>query len=151
MYLVSACLAGVKCRYDGNDNLVPEIRKLVEEGKAFMVCPEVMAGLSVPRPPCEIRQVAEGDKVFDATGKDLTDAFKKGAEMTLSKAIEIKADAAILKYRSPSCGCGKIYDGTFSGKQIDGDGFTVRLLKGNGIRVYCEKDIVLLGLKQPED
>ena len=131
MYIVSACLAGVDCKYKGGNNINEDVVKLVKEGKAILVCPEQMGGLKTPRLPSEIK----GDKVFRSDGKDVTLEYKKGAEEALKVAKLVGSKKAIFKVKSPSCGCGKIYDGTFSGKLIDGDGVTTKLFKENGIEV----------------
>ncbi|HHW57727.1 MAG TPA: DUF523 domain-containing protein [Clostridia bacterium] len=136
MYLVSACLAGVNCKYDGGNNGKEEIKKLIEEGKAILVCPEQLGGLPTPRLPSEIR----GDRVFDIKGKEVTENFYRGAYETLKIAKMYGIREAIFKAKSPSCGCGKIYDGTFSGKLVEGDGITTRILKKNGITVMTEQD-----------
>lgn len=139
MYIVSACLAGMNCKYNGGHNADPRIKKLVEEGKAMPVCPEQMGGLPIPRPPAEIkggtgRDVLDGKaRVVNAEGADVTEAFIKGAREALKLAQLVKADKAILKAKSPSCGCGLIYDGTFSGRLIEGNGVAAQLLLDNGI------------------
>ena len=139
MYIVSACLAGIKCRYDGKDNGDEKIIQLVKEGKAITVCPEVFGGLSIPRVPCEIVLDDKGNiKVINKEGVDCTENFKEGAKKTLAIAEILGADTAILKSKSPSCGCGKIYDGTFSGKLVEGDGVAAKFLTENGIKVYNE-------------
>lgn len=142
MYLVSSCLAGVNCRYDGSNSVNKYIAKLVKEGEAIAVCPEQLAGLSTPRPCCEIIIDENSNKrVVSKDGKDLTKNFIEGAEKTLGiiKAAGIKK--AILQSRSPSCGCGLIYDGTFSGKLIEGNGLVAELLMKNEIEVYTENDL----------
>ncbi|AEM79045.1 Uncharacterized conserved protein YbbK, DUF523 family [Thermoanaerobacter thermohydrosulfuricus] len=136
MYLVSACLAGVNCKYDGGNNEKEEIKRLVEEGKAILVCPEQLGGLPTPRLPSEIK----GDKVFNIEGEEVTENFYRGAYETLKIAKMYKINEAIFKAKSPSCGCGEIYDGTFSGNLIDGNGITTRILKENGISVMTEHD-----------
>jgi uncharacterized protein YbbK (DUF523 family) len=149
MYIVSACLAGINCKYNGGNNLNNEILKLVKEGKAILVCPEQLGGLPTPRLPSEII-FSEKDnlKVIDIEGKDVTEKFIKGANETLKIAKDVKAKAAILKSRSPSCGYGYIYDGTFSGKLKKGNGVTADLLKKHGIKVYTEENLdELLGEK----
>lgn len=139
MYIVSACLAGIKCRYDGKDNRNEKIIQLVKEGKAIPVCPEVFGGLPIPRVPCEIVLDDEKNiKVINKEGVDCTENFKEGAKKTLAIAEILGVDTAILKSKSPSCGCGKIYDGTFSGKLVEGDGVAAKLLTENGIKVYNE-------------
>lgn len=144
MYIVSACLAGIKCRYDGKDNENNDIIKLVKEGKAIPVCPEVLGGLPIPRVPCEIIEDKSGKlKVINKEGKDCTLEFLQGAQKALAIAEVVGADTAILKSKSPSCGCGKTYDGKFNGNLVDGDGITTRLFKENGIKVYTENNFTL--------
>lgn len=142
MYLVSACLAGINCRYDGKNSENKAIVDLVKQGKAIPVCPEQLGGLPTPRVSCEIVIDEMGDKkVVSKEKKDFTKHFIKGAEETLKIAKYTGIKKAILKSKSPSCGCGCIYDGTFSGKLIKGNGLTAELLIKNGIEVYTEKDI----------
>lgn len=142
MYIVSACLAGVKCRYDGKANTHEKVKALVEEGKAILVCPEVFGELTTPRPPCEIVKDEKGiERILTVEGKDCTEAFQKGAQKTLEIAKVLEVKEAILKAKSPSCGCGKIYNGHFNRTLIGGDGLTTRLLKENGIKVYTEEDL----------
>lgn len=137
MKIVSACLAGIKCRWDGETRPCEKIVKLVKQGKAIPVCPEQLGGLSTPRIPSE----QKGDKVFARNGKEVTAEFQKGAEEALKIAKLVNCDEAILKSKSPSCGSNKIYDGTFSGKLINGDGVFVKILKKNNIKVITEKEI----------
>ena len=136
MKIVSACLAGVNCRWNGESKACPEIMKLIEDGEAIPVCPEQLGGLATPRPPAE----QKGGKVFTKTGEDVTEQFEKGATEALRIAQLANCDEAILKSKSPSCGAGKIYDGTFSGKLVDGDGVFAKMLKDNGIRVRNGKE-----------
>ena len=133
MIIVSACLAGYRCRYDGK--IVPdeEIVALVKRGEAIPVCPEMMGGLPCPRVPAE--RTADGLHVVTREGGDVTDAFRTGAEETLRMARLYGCKQAILKAKSPSCGCGRIYDGTFSNTLRDGSGVTAELLIENGIAV----------------
>ena len=145
MYLVSACLAGVNCRYNGTNSIDPFIEKLVMEGKALAVCPEQLAGLPTPRACCEIVvNHNETRKIMTKDGQDFTKEFIEGAEKTLAIAKIINAKKAILQSRSPSCGYSLIYDGTFSGNLKEGIGFTAELLVENGIEVYTEADIAKL-------
>lgn len=132
--LVSACLLGKPCRYDGKSKPVPELVKLYEEGKVVPVCPECDGGLPTPRCPSE--QI--GDRVINRKGDDVTEAYQLGAQKALEISRTNNIKKAILKAKSPSCGSGKIYDGTFTGTLIDGDGVTTRLLKENGIEVIDE-------------
>ncbi|RCW40548.1 MULTISPECIES: DUF523 domain-containing protein [unclassified Halanaerobium] len=142
MYLVSACLAGINCRYDGGNNFNKNVADLVKSGKAVPVCPEVLGGLDTPRVPSEIAADQHGNKkVITENGQDITAEFKLGAEKTIKIARIVEAKKTILKQRSPSCGCGKIYDGTFSGNLIKGNGFTAELLIENGIEVLTEDDL----------
>ncbi len=137
MKLCSACLLGFKTRYDGKDARNDKVIALSKNEVLFPVCPEQLGGLPTPREPSERR----GEKVFSKSGKDVTENFLKGAEQVLEIAKLFEIKEAIFKQNSPSCGCGKIYDGIFSGKLIDGDGFTTELLKKNGIKVIPEESI----------
>lgn len=145
MKLVSACLIGVNCNFEGKNWLNPKLLEEFKEGKLFPVCPEVLGGLSVPRVPAEIQNgdgadVLNGDaKVMNEKGIDVTDQFLKGAQETLKIAKAVGAKEALLIEKSPSCGCGKIFDGSFSGKFVAGDGVTAALLKENGIKVTSIK------------
>lgn len=142
MLIVSACLAGVNCRYDGKNTVDEYIRQLVIEGKAMAVCPEQIGGLETPRACCEIIHDEEGNKkVMGNDDKDYTEQYVIGAKKTLEIAKIIDADKAVLKFRSPSCGYGKIYDGTFKGILIEGNGIAAQLLEDNGIKVYSEMEI----------
>lgn len=140
MYLVSACLAGINCKYSGSNNEDKMIVDLVKQGKAIPICPEQLGGLPTPRPSCEIVIQDGVMKVLTKEGQDCTGEFTEGAEKTLAIAQIIGADIAILQPRSPSCGCGQIYDGTFTGRLIEGDGLTAELLMENGIKVYSVAD-----------
>ena len=131
MMIVSACLAGFPCRYDGQSKPCGEVIELVRAGKAIPVCPEQLGGLPTPRTPCEILI----DRVLDANGVDKTADYRRGAEAVLRIAQSYGATQALLQKRSPSCGSGWIYDGTFSKKLVQGDGITARLLAENGIQV----------------
>lgn len=133
--LVSACLLGVDCKYNGGNNYDEEIFKELEKYELIPVCPEIFGGLPTPRKPSEI----VGDKVINNEGLDVTNSFKRGAEETLELAKKLGVKRAILKAKSPSCGNGKIYDGTFTGTIIDGDGITTKFLKENGIEVITLK------------
>ncbi len=133
--LVSACLAGIPCRYDGRANTVAEIATWHAEGLVLPVCPEVLGGLPIPRTPCEL--CARG--VYDKNGTDRTEAFVKGAEKALALAQKAGTKVAILKAKSPSCGAGYVYDGTFSHTLCKGDGVFASLLLRHGITVCTEK------------
>jgi uncharacterized protein YbbK (DUF523 family) len=138
--LVSGCLLGMMINYEEKGHLIEELRNMMLRGQAIPVCPEVLATLPTPRDPSEIRLINGERKVFNNKGVDMTETFKLGAERTLEVAKHSGAKLAIMKSNSPSCGSGKIYDGTFSGKRIDGDGFAVELLKKNGIVVITENE-----------
>lgn len=137
MKIVSACLAGIKCRYDAKSKPCQKVINLVQQGQAIPICPEQLGGLATPRDPAEQKE----DKIFTKNGKDVTTAFKKGAEEALKIALLANCDEAILKSKSPSCGSGKIYDGTFSGEIINGDGLFAKILKENNIKVLTEDEI----------
>ena len=136
MIIVSACLAGVGCRYDGAAKPCESVIRLVAEDKALPLCPEQLGGLSTPRLPAEI--IAE--KVIRNDGADVTAEFTRGAQEALKLARLVGAKTAILKARSPSCGCGKIYDGSFRGKLVEGDGVFAGLCKKDGIEVKTEEE-----------
>ena len=144
LLLVSACLIGVNCRYNGGSTRIESLVRLFEEGKALPVCPEMLGGLSAPRSPCEIVQAADGtERVMDRDGVDRTAAFHEGAERTLSICRAAGIRKAVLQQRSPTCGHGIIYDGTFQSVRIPGNGITARLLEANGIEVLSDEDWVL--------
>ena len=141
--LVSACLCGKNCKWDGGNNKTQRLLDYMEymKGRAEFheVCPEQMGGLSTPRPASEIR--VEDRKVVNTEGVDVTEEFERGAELALQVAKEFGCTLAILKERSPSCGCHGIYDGTFSKKIVEGMGKAAELLIANGIRVIGESEI----------
>ena len=145
--LVSACLLGINPRYCGGGCLNEDVASLAENHFLIPVCPEQLGGLPTPREPDEIRD----RRVYEKSGKENTEEFIRGAEETLRIAKLLKADMAVLKQNSPSCGSSMIYDGTFSGKKIPGSGITASLLIQNGIRVISEEDIAELRelFKQP--
>ena len=136
MILVSACLAGEYCRWDGGTNLVPEIRALVDGGLAVTACPEVLGGLPTPRKPSEVR----GDTVVNCVGVDVTEAFRKGAEEALRICREHGCKTAVLKAKSPSCGRDVIHNGRFDGGLVPGDGIAARLFMDSGVEVLTEQD-----------
>ena len=135
--IVSACLLGENCKYSGGNNYNPDVARLTDKFELIPVCPEVFGGLDPPRPPSEI----VGDRVISKTGDDVTCQYHDGAEKTLYIARENNCPVALLKERSPSCGCSKIYDGTFSGTLVDGNGITAQLLLDNDIAVFGESNI----------
>ena len=130
--LVSACLLGENCKYSGGNNYTPAIEALREKFDVIPVCPEQLGGLPTPRTPSE----RAGARVLSRGGADVTEAFRQGAEKTLEIARESGAARAVLQERSPSCGCRTIYDGTFSGTLIPGEGVTAELLRKHGVEVY---------------
>lgn len=137
--VVSACLAGFSCRYDGKANTVPFIRELYRKKLVLPVCPECLGGLPVPRVPCEIQH----GRVISKEGTDCSEAYWKGAFLALHYARFYGAKTAILKAKSPSCGVGQIYDGTFTKTLIAGNGIFAQLLMENQFFVYTEKDTVM--------
>lgn len=139
MILVSACLAGEKCRYDGKCNTIESIKEMVEKGEAIPICPEVLGGLSTPRVKSECISTSPYC-VKNELGEDVTKEFMRGAKAAYNIGRVRGADHAILKSKSPSCGCEKIYDGQFAGKLIDGEGVTANYLRGKGYTVINEKD-----------
>lgn len=147
MIIVSACLCGINCKYNGENNLNDNVVKLVKEGNAVLICPEQLGGLPTPRKPCEIvngtgKDVLDGtSKVISCDGIDFTQAYIKGANEALKIAKLLNCKKAILKYKSPSCGLGNIYDGNFNKNLISGNGVTAELFLRNNIEVYTEKDI----------
>jgi len=146
-YLVSACLLGICTRYDGGCCPVPRLIQLAARGLAVPICPEMAGGLPVPRPPAEIvggdgQAVLDGlAQVLTIDGKDVTEAFLSGARQALETAQRLGIRQAVLKDDSPSCGCRRIYDGTFSGRVMSGQGVTAALLQRNGITVLSEEDM----------
>lgn len=130
-FVVSACLMGDNCKYNGGNNYSEEVINYLKDKEYVKICPECLGGLSTPRVPSEIC----GDNVINKDGIDVTNEYNKGALESLKIAKDFKADTAILKSNSPSCGCGMIYDGTFSKKLISGDGVTTKLFKEHGIKV----------------
>ena len=135
--LISACLLGVRCRYDGESCPNLAVEALMERYNLIPVCPEQLGGLTTPRSPSE----RVGGTVKTRTGEDVTGCYRRGAEQALHLAKLFSCRRALLKERSPSCGSGEIYDGTFTGTRVPGDGVTAQLLKQNGIAVYGESDI----------
>ena len=135
--LVSSCLLGCNCRYKGDNCLNERIISLAKNNAIIPVCPEQAGGLSTPRDPSE----RVGDKVISSAGRDVTYEYLKGAETALAFAKLNNVDLCILKAKSPSCGKGLIYDGTFTGNKIPGNGTTVELLKRHGFTVFTEDEI----------
>ena len=145
MKLVSACLIGVNCNFEGKNWLNPKLFEAFSKGDLFPVCPEVLGGLPIPRVPAEIwggdgLDVLDGKaQVVNMHGVDVTSQFVKGAREVLRIAQSIGAKEALLTEKSPSCGCGVIFDGAFSDKFVEGNGVTAALLKKNGIKVTSIK------------
>ena len=135
--LVSACLIGLNTRYAGDSNSVEWITGLAAQHTLIPVCPEQLGGLPTPRLPSERVE----DRIINRAGEDVTDQFQRGAAEALRLARSYGCDVAILKERSPSCGCGRIYDGSFTGKLTEGDGVTTELLLSAGIQVVGESRI----------
>ena len=137
--LISACLAGINCKFNGENNLLDSgiLDEISKKYHLLFVCPEVFGGLSTPREPAEMK----GGLVVTKTAKDVSENFKFGAEICLKIAKLNGCKKAILKARSPSCGSGQIYDGSFTKKLIFGDGIAAKLLKENGILVFSEDEI----------
>ena len=138
--LVSACLLGVCCRYDGESKPNADVIKLRDSFTLIPICPEVDGDLPTPRTPSE----RVGDRVLMRDGKDFTANYVAGAKHALDRAKNFSCVAAVLKARSPSCGSGKIYDGSFSGILTDGDGVAAEMLKKAGVPVYTEDEIAIL-------
>lgn len=138
--IVSACLLGIGCRYDGKHKANPEVLKLKGKYNLIPVCPEIYGGLPTPRVPSE----RIGDKVMMKDGTDVTENYQRGAKEMLELCRIFGAKTAILKERSPSCGKGEIYDGSFSGALTARDGVSAELLISEGIRVIGESEIKIL-------
>jgi uncharacterized protein YbbK (DUF523 family) len=146
MYLISACLCGINCKYSGENNLNEDCLTLLEQDQAILICPEQLGGLTTPRNPGEIIGDAKSiitkgiGKVITKDGEDVTEAFLRGAKETIKIAKASGTLAAILKEGSPSCGCNYIYDGTFTGEKIAGEGITCAMLKEEGIEVISDEE-----------
>ena len=146
--LISACLLGRNCKYSGGNNYHPLTEALRDRYELVPVCPECMGGLPIPHDPAE----RVGDKVISRTGTDVTAEFKKGAELALRRARQTGAKLALLKERSPSCGSHFVYDGTFTGTVVPGQGMTAALLAGRGVELFSEETIArLLLLYGPDE
>lgn len=138
--LISACLLGENCRYDGGGNYAPEVEALRERFELIPVCPERLGGLPTPRTPSE----RVGERVLTRSGEDVTEPFRRGAARALAAARAQGAVRAVLKERSPSCGSGCVYDGTFTGRVVPGRGVAAELLARHGIEVYSEENFLPL-------
>ena len=135
--LVSACLLGINCKYNGENNFCEDIVRMGDKHTLIPVCPEQLGGLTTPREPSEIC----AGKVINKSGEDVTSQYKNGAQETLKIAKLCGCSVAVLKKRSPSCGIGEVYDGTFSKRLVSGMGITAQLLRSNGIEVYGEDEL----------
>ncbi len=142
--MLSACLAGINCVYDGTNKFHPVFSRIYKNNEALVFCPEVLGGLKIPHSPSEIvggdgLAVLEGDaRVLSREGEDVTDFFLKGARKVLKLAVRHGIKKVVLKSKSPSCGCGLIFDGSFSKKLIPGVGVTAALLKREGLKVVSD-------------
>ena len=141
MILISACLAGINCKYNGENNGNEKVMELIKNEKIILVCPEQLGGLKTPRIPAEIKIINGDKRVITKDGIDVTLEYTRGANEVLDLAKRFNITKAILKSKSPSCGCGQIYDGNFSNNLIIGNGITADLLIKNGIEVITEKDL----------
>ena len=135
--MVSACLLGENCKYNGGNNLSERVLNFVKGHEVIPVCPEVMGGLPTPRLCSEI----VNDVVTASDGHSVDKEFRKGARIGLAMAKENEVDLVILQSRSPSCGVKQVYDGTFSGNKIDGQGIFARLLTENGYKIIDVEDL----------
>ena len=135
--LVSACLLGTNCKYNGKNNKNDKVLEYIKDKYVIPICPEVFGGLTTPRIPSEILN----GKVINKEGKDVTKYFINGANKTLEIAKILNVKKALLKQKSPSCGSGKIYDGTFTNNIINNDGITTKILKENNIEIITEEDL----------
>lgn len=141
MILVSACLAGINCKYNGENNFNEAVFKLVKDGKAIPVCPEQLGGLTTPRNPSEIKIINGARRVISNQNVDVTENFEKGANEILKLVKEMNVEKAILQPRSPSCGVGKIYSGNFDGNLVNGNGILADILIKNGVQVINCDDL----------
>ena len=144
MYIISACLCGVNCKYNGLNNYNEKCNELFISGKAILVCPEQLGGLSTPRVPSELQDntlniIKKNGKILNKDGEDVTENFLKGAREVATIAKKLNIKKAILKEGSPFCGVNYIYDGTFTGNKIKGNGITTELLKALDIEVISEE------------
>lgn len=148
MILISACLMGLNCKYNGKNNYHEAFTTLISKEKVIPYCPEQAGGLATPRPPAEILgadgfDVIKGrSKVITVDGKNVTDNFILGAKETLKIVKLLGIKKAILKSNSPSCGCHYIYDGSFSNKLKKGQGVTAACLINEGVRVIDSKEFI---------
>ena len=143
MYIVSSCLLGVKCKYNGESNYSPEVEEALKGHNYISLCPEEEGGFTTPRPPAELRD----GRVYNNLGQDVTEQFQAGAEISLEKSRQMAEELgeaiekAILKAKSPTCGKGPIYDGNFNGTLVEGQGVFAKLLTDHDILVISEEDV----------
>lgn len=142
MILVSACLVGINCKYNGGNNYNDKIYQLVRDGKAIPLCAEQLGGLATPRVPSEIKYINNKRYVINENGEDVTECFEKGAKEILEFVKKMNIDKAILKSKSPSCGKGKIYNGNFEKVLIDGNGILAQMLIENGVEVINSDEYI---------
>ena len=140
--LVSACLLGVRCNHKAGASPSAAVAALGDRARLVPVCPEVAGGLPTPRPAAELQP---DGRVVNESGADVTDAYRRGAAHAVRVALAIGATDAVLKARSPSCGCHQVYDGAFTRRLVDGDGVTAAALRGAGLRVRSEEDVEATG------
>ena len=147
MIVVSACLVGVNCKYNGDNNDNDKVKEYLKDKEYVIICPEQLGGLTTPRKPSEINKIGGkavlngNSKVISCEGKEVTENFVNGAKDSLKIAKLFNCEQAILKEGSPSCGCNLIYDGTFTGKKVPGMGVTAALFNENNIEVFSEKEL----------
>ena len=142
MILVSACLVGINCKYNGGNNFNEKFYRLVKDGKAIPLCAEQLGGLTTPRIPSEIKYINNKRYVINANGDDVTENFEKGAKEILEFVKKMNIDKAILKSKSPSCGKGKVYNGNFENVLVDGNGILARMLIENGVEVINSDEYI---------
>lgn len=145
--LISECLCGVCCRYDGDHNRIECLEELKNVYNLVPVCPEVLGGLLTPRPPAE----RVGNRVLTRDCIDVTEQFKCGAALALATAVDNNCRCALLKAKSPSCGYGELYDGTFTRTLVKGVGVTSELLLQHDIQIYTEKNVSALITQNSDD
>lgn len=136
--IVSACLLGVACNHRGQANTSAAVVELRRDRRLIPVCPETSGGLPTPRPAAEVQP---SGRVRTAAGEDVTDAYDRGAAQAVRLAAAAGADGAVLKARSPSCGCHEVYDGSFTRTRVEGEGVTARALREAGVPVWSEEDV----------
>ena len=137
-YAISKCLLGYNCKYDGKNNLREKLKELEKNNEVILICPEVFAGLPIPRIPFELKD----NKAINKEGTDITDKVIEGCTKTLKLIIENNVDIVILKENSPSCGVNYIYDGTFTHTKISGEGLLTQMLKKHNIKVISDVDFL---------